>query len=134
MLNDQDNWTCEVQTERFAWGFSYLWLTITVGITSSWLFGLWVLWIDADHNSQFCRKGRRMGHYHAVLDIANALREELGQNTGAYSEEELYKLVKRLPLFKYHIEEEDALQHANRISLSTRPSTKVQLHWNKEYK
>ena len=131
-LNDSSRYTCQLQDDKFVWGFSSRWLFISSILLSLWLFGLWVMWVDADHNSQFCRKGRRMGHYRAALDVAAALNDEFGPDTGAYSDGQLYKRVKKMPPVKYVVEEDEQTL-TGRIGLSTRRSGRVKLHWNEKY-
>ena len=131
-LNASSRYTCHVQDDQFVWGFSSPWLFATGVLLSAWLFGVWVLWVDADHNGQFCRKGRRMGHYRAALDVAAALNEAFGPDTGAYADGQLYERVKRMPPVKYRVEEDEQMM-TGRIGLSARPSGRVKLHWNEKY-
>lgn len=83
------------KTDLRQWGFSYEWMFVVSIVNSVWLVGLWILWLDCDINSEFCRKGRRLGIWRAVADISEALREELGPNICAYSEEELAQALKK---------------------------------------
>ena len=119
--------------DQYVWGFSLPWLIITCSLTAAWLFGLWIMWVDADRNSQFCHRGRRMGYYRAALDVAEALNEELGPDTGAYSNAEIQKRVGGLSRFKYFVEPDEARHGVAKIGLSTRPSAQVRLDEDKKY-
>ena len=43
----------------------------------------------------FTRKGRRMGTYRAVADVAEAMQEDLGEQICAYLEKELESAARR---------------------------------------
>lgn len=49
-----------MSTDLSQWGFSYEWLFVVSIVNSVWIIGLWILWLDCDTNSEFCRKGRRL--------------------------------------------------------------------------
>lgn len=131
-LADPAHYTCESEPNVYQWGFSGEWVIIAASVNSFWLFGLWILWLDADSKSQLVRKGRRMGTYRAIVDISEAMREDLGPNLCAYSEKELTDAVRKKAPLKYFVseEKEDGVSH---IGLSSRPSDKVQLSWDQEY-
>lgn len=102
-------------------------------MNSAWLLGLWILWLDCDTNSELCRKGRRSGLWRAVTDISEAMREQLGPNLCAYSDQELADALKMRPPVKYHVSHgtSDELGH---IGLSSgAPSGRFRLQWNREY-
>ena len=75
-MSNPDYYSCTVGNNAYQWGFSVEWVAIVVSINSAWFLGMWILWVDADHNSQFCRKSRRLGLYRGIIDIA----EQLGRN------------------------------------------------------
>ncbi|KAH8770455.1 hypothetical protein F5882DRAFT_507465 [Hyaloscypha sp. PMI_1271] len=114
------------------WGFSYEWLFVAAIINSCWLLGLWILWPDCDTNSELCKKGRRLGLWRAVADISEAMREELGPNICAYSENELTEVLKNRPPIKYYVKQ-GTEQELGHIGLSSKSSGKVRLRWNCEY-
>ena len=131
-LADADNYSCTVQNGVYMWGFSRSWVLITVCVTCAWLLGMWIFWVDADHNSQMSRKRRRLGTYRAILDVGDVLRGELGDELGAYSEKELRRAVDKVGRVKYRVSnvEEEGLP---RVRLSTGPSQKVKLNWGTFY-
>jgi hypothetical protein len=116
------------------WGFSVEWLTVTTVINSVWLLGLWILWIDCDTNSELCRKGRRLGVWRAVVDISEAVREELGPNICAYSEPELADALAKRPPVRYYAKH-GTVDEPGHIGLSSRTPSKsrFRLRWNHEY-
>ena len=132
-LSDANNYQCNVEPEAYVWGFAFAWLIVSAGLTTGWLIGLWMFWVDADHNSQMCRKRRRMGPYRAIVDVGETLRAELGEELGAYSERELRKAVeKRVRGVKYVVEEREE-DGAPRVRLATGQSERVRLEWNRPY-
>lgn len=77
----------------YKWGFSSVWLIISWTILGVWLLGTYIVWMDAQHNSQLVRKGLSMNNFRASSDIADAMAEILGPNTTAYSGKELTKAL-----------------------------------------
>jgi hypothetical protein len=58
--------------------------------------------VDCDSNSEFYRTRRRLGTWRAITDIAEAMREALGPDICAYSEEELYEALEKKAPVKYY--------------------------------
>lgn len=127
------NFNCVAEQNVYEWGFSSEWVLIAGCLNSLWLFGLWILWLDADTQSQFCKKGRRMGTYRAIVDIAEAIREDLGENLAAYSEEELAAALRQQSKIKYYATEPKASSIAH-FGLSSRKSDRLQLSWDLAYR
>ena len=122
-----------VQTSNYVWGFSSAWVAAAGLSTALWVLGTWIFWADADHNGKFCRKGRRMGPYRAALDVASNLDQELGPDTGAYSEERLEREAWKMRPVKYYVEEPFSLTGKGKIGLSAKKSPRVRLRWDQEY-
>ncbi len=101
-------------------------------VNSDWLLGLWLLWVDADTNSELCRKRRRLGLWRAVADISEAMREELGPNICAYDENELSKALSKKPPLKYYADPGDGYTPGH-IGLSSTRSGPVRLEWDHDY-
>ena len=131
-MYNPDNYDCVLEPAVYQWGFSAEWAYVLVIVNSCWLVGLWIVWVDADHNSQLCRKRRRMGTYRAIADISEAMREDLGRNLCAYSEDELRKAVRKQGFIKYYVSNEEDGMPAH-LGLSSRPSGKVKLEWGQKY-
>jgi len=146
--SDKDNYSCDTQnnvyqvleffpylafhTNQRQWGFSYEWIFITVIANSVFLFGLYILWLECDINSELCKKGRRLGVWRAIADLSEAMKEDLGTDTCAYSNEELSLRLSKMDYIKYYVDE-SAEKEVAHIGLSSRPSARVRLRWNQKY-
>lgn len=74
----------------YVWGFSSLLLYIICSLQIAWTVGMFIVWLDANINSQLCRKGQTTrGSLRAALDIAEAMREVLGEESCAYQDAEI---------------------------------------------
>ena len=121
---------CVAEKNVYRWGFSGEWVFIALIIHTVWTFGMTMLWWDAQFNSQFYQKRRRMGPYRALMDLGPALQKELGPSHGAYSDEELEAELQKRPHLQHHVESKDGESY---IKLSPGRSEKFKLHWNKKY-
>ncbi|TID18239.1 hypothetical protein E6O75_ATG06315 [Venturia nashicola] len=126
-----DSFTC-LPDGNYAWGFAEFWLMLSLCSVTVWIIGTYAIWLDAQHHSQLVRKGRKMGMNRAILDTAEAIKESLGPDTNAYSEEELEKALKKHPGVMFSVEErvEKGTEH---IKLSYKKDEKLQLSWMKKY-
>ena len=120
------SYQCAIEPNIYHWGFSTLWTQLFVYITSVWLLGLLVLWLDAEYNSQMCRFGRYMEMHRAILNISEAIKEDLRNKTCVYSEAELAATIKKLDPIKYYMSVVEESQVAY-IRLSSWKSQKVKL-------
>lgn len=105
---------------------------MVVGTTSIWLLGMYVLWVECQFNSEFCKKKRFLGVWRAIADLSEAMREDLGPNVCAYSNKEIGKVLEKRPPIKYYVKDDDDSETGH-IGLSSRPSGKVKLKWNRLY-
>jgi hypothetical protein len=83
-----------VSQKGYVWGFNSF-LTI-IGLVSQilWVVGTWAVWMDANWNSKLCRHRRRLGGtFRCVADLAEAMKADLGDEYGAYNEEDLTKAL-----------------------------------------
>ncbi|KAF8247302.1 hypothetical protein K440DRAFT_643944 [Wilcoxina mikolae CBS 423.85] len=62
-----------------------------------WSFGMYGLWVDAFRKSRLNQAGRRLGTYRGIVDVAEALNDDLGPNACAYSNIELIKVIEKQP-------------------------------------
>jgi len=93
--------------QYYKWGFVMNWFFMLFAFFAVWVFGMFVVWMDAQHNSRLTRVGRQFGGLRGVVDLADAVRYELGPHTSGYSDEELRKeLGKRAPV-RYYILQDD---------------------------
>ena len=132
-LADGSHYQCVMQPASYSWGFTFQWLRVWSFTTGAWLVSAWIFWVDADHSSQFCRKGRRMGTYRAIVDLGELLRTELGTQIGAYSETPLARGIKKVGRVKYHATDDAEDGRPPHIGLSTQPSARVKIRWGKKY-
>ena len=132
---DPRNYNCFTEPDVYQWGFSGEWVLIVACVNGLWLLGLWIIWLDAERCSRLCRQGRRMGTYRAIVDLADAIKEELGGNLGACSNKELEKALRKRGPVKYFVEEgkgEEA-DGPGRIGLSSRGSKRVTVQLGRKY-
>ena len=80
----------------FVWGFSSLLLQIILSLQIVWTFVMIFIWLHANMTSQLLFKNRNVrGNYRATTDLAEALRDALGDEYCAYSEDEIASELKR---------------------------------------
>ncbi|TGO54059.1 hypothetical protein BCON_0113g00190 [Botryotinia convoluta] len=83
-------------------------------------------------NSELCRKGRRFGVWRAVADISEAMRQELGPDICAYTEDELAASLKVRRPIKYYARLDEG-GGPGYIGSSPDPSTKIKLLWDAHF-
>jgi hypothetical protein len=89
-----DHCTDKKQSDDYLYAIAPLiWVALCV-LQGIWSFGMYGLWVDACRKSRLHQAGRRLGLYRGILDIAEALQNDLGPDTCAYSEAELEKAIK----------------------------------------
>lgn len=106
-----------------------------------WFIGMYAMWIDARCNSELTKRGRSMGMWRAVLDLAEPLGLQLGDKTCAYGNGELGKKIRRLgPVRYYCTEGKDGLAHLGSSSSfegngseTSAGTGKVRLGWGRSY-
>lgn len=87
----------------YVWGLSSLLLYIVLCLQISWIFGMYFVWLDANIYSAICRSGRRMrGDFRAAVDLSDAMGEVLGNETCAYSNDEMRSALNREPGLRYY--------------------------------
>jgi hypothetical protein len=65
------------------------------------------MWIEVTRKSQLVRRGRKMGIWRAVLDLAEPLLIRLGPNNGMYNEDELSNSVRQISYVHYEAKVEE---------------------------
>lgn len=113
--------TCIPDGHRYQWGVSWELLVILLILQIVWSISLLVMWIDATTHSQLVQKGRKMGTWRALLDLAEPLSTALGPAAGLYGEDELDQIVRRQPPVRYEMMIDDdhnggQLQHVSLVS------------------
>ncbi|THW06821.1 hypothetical protein D6D25_08075, partial [Aureobasidium pullulans] len=89
------NFLC-VPADYYRWGFSQRYTILLASINSVWLLITAALWLYVELYSQLLQKRGRLDKWRAVLDMASALQQRFGHDTGAYTEDELEKEVEKL--------------------------------------
>ena len=89
--------------QYFVWGLSSLMILVLLGLQVAWTVGMYGVWIDANLNSVLCRNGRRIrGPFRAVADLAEAIKEVVGDQICAYPESELAEALRRQPGLRFY--------------------------------
>ena len=97
-----DNVQC-LQGLGYQWGFSSTLIIVFLICNTIWLTGTFVTLESLSRQSEFVKKGRRMGRYRAVVDLAEAIGTELGSSLSAYSDQDLEKALKGRDPVRYHV-------------------------------
>ena len=108
-----------VSNGSYQWGFSSVATLAFLVLNSLWIIGTYGVWVHLNRKSLFLRT-RHLGRYRAAVDMVEAIREDLGHNTCAYTDEELDRELKKQPGVKYYVDygEGEAPAH---IGLTSRP-------------
>lgn len=98
---------------------------IVLSIQMVWIFGMYIVWLDARIYSALCRSGRKIrGPFRAAADLSEAVREILGDQTCAYTDGELAQELDRQPGLRYYSNDAEA-HGVSHIGLSSRRLGKV---------
>lgn len=92
------------QLEGYRWGLAETWVSITIILFGVWLLGTFTIWIDAQHACHLRRQGRGLETLRAVVDLAGAVHEVLGEEISAYSGKGLSESMEKSPEVMYGIE------------------------------
>lgn len=82
----QSNGICQ-QLATYKWGFSALMLFCFTLILSIWSIGTYAVWLDAYLHSRLLRAGKTMGKNRAMLDLAAAMRKDIGMDDAEHASE-----------------------------------------------
>jgi len=83
----------DAYTDKYSYTIApWIWV-IVCHLQFIWSLGMYGLWVDASRKSQLFQAGRRLGLYRGILDLSEAIRDELGPDTCAYSDAELKKAI-----------------------------------------
>ncbi|EOD48733.1 hypothetical protein UCRNP2_4508 [Neofusicoccum parvum UCRNP2] len=112
----------------YEWGLAPGILLIWIPLMLIWTAGMYLVWFDTHRNSKLWRSGRRLGMWRAVLDLAEAIREDLGPDLAGYSNEELDKAInEKGSSWMYYAEGPAVGRPVSHIGLSSRQSGKFDL-------
>ena len=73
-------------------GFSYIFLFMMSIFNFVWTCIIVGMWLDTVYNSRMYKSGRRPGLLRSILDIAEAIKQEIGDHDTA-EEEELKRML-----------------------------------------
>jgi hypothetical protein len=106
----------------FVWGFSSLLLYILLSLQLVWTLGMFLVWLDANIYSELCRKGRKMrGSFRNALDLAEAVREVLGDELCAYSDKGIVRQLGKSRIgLRFYATTSDTDTGLSHIGLSSR--------------
>jgi hypothetical protein len=80
----------------YQWGFSLGRIGVMTLSTMIWMWGMFGLCVDAKKHNSLWQRGRRPGVHRNILDIGEAIQEELGPHTCGYGKEELSAEIEKL--------------------------------------
>lgn len=105
-------------TNTYQWGISFNLTIIAIIANGLWTIGTYAIWMHLKRKSEFRRKRRQIGKSRAVIDMAEAIMNELGPHTCGYSEKEIEAELKKRPPIRYQVFEDDERDEAH-IGLSS---------------
>ncbi|KAI9742878.1 MAG: hypothetical protein M1818_003607 [Claussenomyces sp. TS43310] len=117
-MKDQSNYEC-VSLPLYEWGFSYEFILLTCCINCVWLLVTWIFWFDANLHSQLVRKGRKLGIWRAILDVAECMQHDLGLSHCAYSDNELDEVLRGKEKIRYVAEKVGEWHESSHVGLAS---------------
>ncbi|EKG22091.1 hypothetical protein MPH_00546 [Macrophomina phaseolina MS6] len=112
----------------YEWGLAPGILLVWIPLMLIWTAGMYLVWFDTHRNSKLWRRGRRLGMWRAVLDLAEAIREDLGPDLAGYSNEELDKAIdEKGSSWMYYASGPATGRPVSHIGLTSRQSGKLGL-------
>ena len=106
-----ENVVC-IPSKDYAWGFSVGMTIVTCALNFLWCVGTYGIWVHMNRKSQLCRKGRVMGPHRAVVDLAEAINNDLGTEICAYSDKELQRELKLFSGVRYQVQHNDGMDES----------------------
>jgi hypothetical protein len=138
----QLNWTLNqseetfyqcVQNNGYSWGFSVYSSSVATGCMILWSWVMFIIWCDANFKGKLNRHGwKRRGVFRSALDLAEAIRFDVGSTAGSYTNKEIEKVLKnKKTVIGYSTaRQEDGSLH---IRLSSTSNAKVELKEDNYY-
>ena len=111
-----------IPSGKFQWGFSSEACLVFFCLNVLWATGTFSVWVHMNRKSELCQKGRQLGKYRAVVDLAEAIRYDLGNDICAYSEKELESELAKFSGVKYGVSYRDSICH---IGLSSKEDSEA---------
>jgi hypothetical protein len=107
-----------IPSGKFQWGFSSEVCLVFFCLNVLWAIGTFSVWVHMNRKCELCQKGRQL----AVVDLAEAIRHDLGNDICAYSEKELDSELAKLSGIKYGVSYRDRICH---IGLSSKEDSEA---------
>lgn len=98
---------CQPDGHNYQWGASWELLVVILILQIIWSLSLLFMWIEVTKKSQLVRRGRKMGLWRAIVDLAEPLLMRLGPGNGMCSQEELSDSVRQIPYVHYEAKVEE---------------------------
>lgn len=116
-FQDSDKHCYSVPGTGYGYGFSVpIWIAVSF-LQIVWSYGTYGLWVDANRKGQLNQTGRNLGTYRAVIDLGEALAEDLGTKTCGYPEGKLERALRKHPGLRYY---QDSIGSHLHIGISSR--------------
>jgi hypothetical protein len=96
-----DQTVCQPDGHNYQWGASWELLVVLLILQISWSFSMLFIWMEVTKHSQLVQRGRKMGMWRAVLDLAEPLLLRLGPGIGMYNEAELLRSSRQILYVNY---------------------------------
>ena len=113
-----ENMVCMSGT-GYSWGFSSFVVLLGLALEVAWVSICYMLWLDANLNSRLLRHRRSAyGVFRSSLDLAEAVRRELGDSTSAYANADLKKALEGREEIGFSVEEERGAKHVGIVPRS----------------
>ncbi|RPA99431.1 hypothetical protein L873DRAFT_1789584 [Choiromyces venosus 120613-1] len=84
-----------ISTDHYAYGVSEVIWEIACVLQLLWTYGVYLLYVYANHASELCQAGRKLGTYRAVADLAEVFTKGLGECASAHEERVLHEQMSR---------------------------------------
>jgi hypothetical protein len=111
-----------IPSGKFQWGFSSEVCLVFFCLNVLRAMGIFSVWVHMNRKSELCQKGRQLGKYRVVVDLAEAIRYDLGNDICAYSEKELDSELAKVLGVKYGVSYRDSICH---IGLSSKEDSEA---------
>ncbi|EOD47494.1 hypothetical protein UCRNP2_5729 [Neofusicoccum parvum UCRNP2] len=119
---NKDEFVCatNARDSSYEWGMSAGLIMLWIPLMTAWCVGLYILWFDVHRNSQLWRKGRRLGTWRLILDLAGAVTEHLGPDLSTLSDKQLEKQIEQQGPVGYYESPPNYIRPAGHVGLSSR--------------
>ncbi|GAW17797.1 hypothetical protein ANO14919_072640 [Xylariales sp. No.14919] len=131
-----DQYSC-IGASGYVWGFSSFILAIGVVLEAVWIIGCWVTRWRTTVGSNLIENNRRnIGTVRNLLDLAEAINQDLGPDTSIYTDVELRDALRKCPPVGYELESRGGLKHIGLVTVhhGTRWRRKIDINFDDTYR